>query len=99
MLVLPFSGRALLVLGAFALSVHSFVPAAPTNDTTDWKPELQALLDVFWYPDGSTNPLTLQSLAVASNDPIYADVRRLSLVLTEPECRASTTGRSDAFLR
>ena len=79
MLVLPSSGRALLVLGALALGVHSFVPAAPTNDTSDWKPELQALLDVFWYPDGSPTPLTLQSVAVANNDPIYADVRHLLL--------------------
>ena len=86
MLVLQSSGRALLVLGALALGVHSFVPAAPTNDTSDWKPELQALLDVFWYPDGSSTPLTLQSVAVANSDPIYADVRRLLLSSTDPRC-------------
>ena len=86
MLVLPSSGRALLALGALALGVHSLVPAAPTNDTSDWKPELQALLDVFWYPDGSSTPLTLQSVAVANSDPIYADVRRLLLSYTDPRC-------------
>ena len=74
------------MLGALALGVHSFVPAAPTNDTSDWKPELQALLDVFWYPDGSSTPLTLQSVAVANSDPIYADVRRLLLSSTDPCC-------------
>ncbi|EJF62882.1 hypothetical protein DICSQDRAFT_168556 [Dichomitus squalens LYAD-421 SS1] len=73
MLPLQFPGRALLVvLGSFVLAVRSFVPATPTNATQDWNTTLQGLLDVFWYPDGSPDPVTLQSVAVANVDSIWA---------------------------
>ena len=58
----------LVVLSFFALAVHSFIPAQPSNDTDAIASLLDATLNIFWFDQGQ---LTLESArAVATSDNV-----------------------------